>query len=230
MNTMNNYIEMLHKTYDGGTNNHPGHNSNPHYWSILLGSVVKNKELFEGKKALDFGCGKGRNVTNMLSLTNWNRVDGVDISIDNINFCKETNSPEETKFYLNNGKDLSEIPDSEYEFVMSTIVLQHLCVYDLRFGLLKEIHRVMKSDGLFSFQMGYGADGLTVGSRTQTEYYSNNLTAAGSNGLQDVRITDPKQITTDLEKIGFKNVKYVIQTPWEDGGHPNWIYVEATKI
>ena len=58
---------MQKSRYNKGTSNHEEHNSNPNYWDILL-SDLKDKELWKGKKALDFACGKGRNVINMLNL------------------------------------------------------------------------------------------------------------------------------------------------------------------
>jgi len=62
------YINMLHRQYKNGTTDHPQHNANPEYWSILLRDINENPEDFEGKNGLDFGCGRGRNVTNMLKL------------------------------------------------------------------------------------------------------------------------------------------------------------------
>ena len=83
----NKYTSMQKGQYHYGTSNHLEHNNNPHYWDILLGDL-KDKEKWDGGTALDFACGKGRNVTNMLSLCDWSRVDGVDISIGNIEFNK----------------------------------------------------------------------------------------------------------------------------------------------
>ena len=37
-----------------------------------------------GRTALDFGCGVGRNVDNLLKLSDWRRVDGCDISQENL--------------------------------------------------------------------------------------------------------------------------------------------------
>ena len=59
------YVSMLNNVYRAGTNNHENHNANDAYWKVLLRDVDSR---FDGKIGLDFGCGKGRNVTNMLSL------------------------------------------------------------------------------------------------------------------------------------------------------------------
>ena len=79
VNKDNNYTAMQKNQYSSGTTNHPEHNDNPNYWDILL-SDLTDSDKWSGKNALDFASGKGRNVSNMLSTCNWNRVDGVDIS------------------------------------------------------------------------------------------------------------------------------------------------------
>ena len=239
MTGINNYINMLKVAYSSGTNNHPQHNLNPLYWDVLLGDLKTNPEYWEGKNALDFGCGKGRNVTNMKTLAKFSVVDGVDISQNNIDHCistydKEKNivssftSNAKSRFYKNNGNDLSDLSSDEYDFVMSTIVFQHLCVHELRIALKKEIYRVMKSGGVFSFQMGYGDidfEGHTIAHK----YYENAYEAANTNGHSDVRVSNPSQLIEDLTNIGFVNITYRIEQPWEDGGHPNWIYVRCEK-
>ena len=219
------YINTLHKVYDSGTNNHQEHNTNPHYWSILLREVIKQNPI--GWNGLDFGCGKGRNVTNLLTIADWNRVDGVDISIDNINYNKMHYQGQKSNWYLNNGLDLSELKTNEYDFVMSTIVFQHLPVHELRFNLFTEIARVLKPNGIFSFQMGYGSEEWGSGHGLVNNYYDNNYGVGGSNGSDDVRVSDSTQLTGDLEKIGYVIDSVEFKNSYLDGGHPEWIYVTA---
>ena len=223
MSTIENYVKMLSDVYFAGTNNHEQHNDNPKYWDILLGDIKNNSKYFEEKTGLDFGCGKGRNVTNLLSLANWKRVDGIDISHDNINFCVQTYN-QNSIFYKNNGVDLSDLKSNEYDFVMSTIVLQHICSRSVRLGIKKEIYRVLKENGLFSFQMGFGSHHTHF-----SNYFDDNYTAISSNGSFDVTIKDPQDLINDLTEIGFKNITYEIHESWIDGGHPNWIYVKCYK-
>lgn len=225
---LENYINTLHRVYDNGTNNHLQHNDNPLYWDLLLKDLKINKKLFEGKKALDFGCGKGRNVTNMLSLANFKQVDGVDISKNNIEYCKEKYSNQNSDFYLNNGKDLKDLKTDEYFYVMSTIVFQHICVHELRYNLKKEIYRVMKKGGIFSFQMGYG-DLKWKGNNNVYSYYSNNYNVKSSNSDDDVRVEDINFLIKDLKEIGFINISYSIEKTFNNGGHPNWVYINCKK-
>ena len=171
---------------------------------------------------MDFGCGKSRNVRNLHSLANWSQVDGIDISQTNINYCKSLNIPK-SNFYKNNGKDLADLNDEMYDFVMSTIVLSHICMYDLRYGLIKEIYRVLKPSGVFSFQMGFGPQS------PRTKLYHENFISTVSNGQCDVRVSSPDDIKKDLEKIGFIDFNFVVLDSWEDPIHPFWIYVSAKK-
>lgn len=225
---LNDYLKTLHNVYKNGTNNHEQHNANPLYWDLLLKDLKYTPEKFKGKRALDFGCGKGRNVTNMLSLAKFKSVDGVDVSEDNINYCIKTYTNQPSTFYLNNGEDLHQIKNNTYNYVMSTIVFQHLCVHELRYKLKQEIFRVMKRGGIFSFQMGYG-DLEWKGNNRVYPYYSNNYHVKSSNSTDDVRVENVEYLIKDLEKIGFKNIEYSIESTFSNNGHPNWIYVKCKK-
>jgi len=58
-------------------------------------------------------------------------------------------------------------------------------------------------------------------------YYDNNYGVGGSNGSDDVRVSDSTQLTGDLEKIGYVIDSVEIKNSYLDGGHPEWIYVTA---
>jgi ubiquinone/menaquinone biosynthesis C-methylase UbiE len=223
-----NYIETLKNVYVGGTNNHPEHNSNPNYWGLLLKRIISDPQSFEGKNFLDFGCGKGRNVGNARALANWGSCDGVDISPNNISFCRANNDSSLGNFFNNNGEDLADLKSNFYDFIMSTIVLQHICSYDVRYKILCELYRVMRSGGILSIQMGFG-DMSFKGDAEVSNYHDNNFTATNSNGTFDVRVENPDDIISDLKSVGFKDVTYEIRDSWADGGHRQWIYLEASK-
>ena len=230
MEPSNKYTQMQKAYYDnegvtGGMNkeNHMKHNGNEDYWNIL----VKDTEdpSFLNKIGLDFGCGCGRNVLNLYK--RFQRMDGVDISPELIATC-ESNLEQFTeahryKFYTCNGVSLDVIGDSIYDFVMSTIVLQHICVHDIRYNYLKEFYRVMKSGGILSIQLGFGNCPSSF-----RDYHDNYYDATGTNSDCDVRVTNPDDITNELKQIGFKNVTFVIRPAW-DGPHDQWIFVRAEK-
>ena len=219
---------MQKKEYLNGTTNHENHNLNLDYWDILL-SDLKNCEKWNGKCALDFACGKGRNVTNIHNLCDWEQVDGVDISQSNISYCIENYKQYSSNWYCNNGVDLSEIESEKYDFIMSTIALQRIPVYEIRRNILEEIFRVLKSGGLFSFQMGYGTGLSDKHDRPRSYYYENVYQASKTNSEYDVRIQNEKEVIEDLENIGFKEITTQIRPSFSDDGHPEWIYIKCFK-
>ncbi len=223
----NTYTQMQRTQYESEADlmnreNHGSHNRNPDYWSILVGDTEAG---FEDKTGLDFGCGCGRNVQNLWR--RFRRMDGVDISAGNLAHARANlradGAPDE-RFRLHhcNGVNLDGIPGDEYDFLMSTIVLQHICVHEIRFSYLEEFFRVLKPGGLLSFQMGFGER------HGKAEYYDNDYHALATNSLHDTKVTDPRQLQDDLEKIGFTDVQYALRPPFEDG-HSAWIFVKARR-
>ena len=223
----NKYTNMQKNAYQHGTSNHEEHNTNPDYWNILLGDL-KNKENWDDKIALDFACGRGRNITNMFNLCDWARIDGIDISEGNISHNKTDYQNQNSNWYCNNGVDVSDLKDNEYDFIMSTIALQHIPVYDIRKSLITDLLRTLKSGGLFSFQMGYG-DGLESELGPRVSYFENYYDAGGTNSVCDVRIQNEDDVIKDLESIGFVNVKSEVRESYSDLGHSHWIYVKCYK-
>ena len=224
------YAKMQKEQYETTSHlmigNHRSHDNNPDYKGILLAPIFKMK----GGVALDFGCGHGRNVQNLLAEDIFDRVDGVDISANNIEYATKNIiqcGVDSSKFNLmvNTGLEASVLPSDEYSFVVSTIVLQHICCYDIRFNILKDIYRSMKQDGILSFQMGFGTDHMNTAG-----YFDNAFSATATNSLHDVRVENEDQIIGDLIKIGFKkeNISTEIRPSFEDR-HKQWIYVKVVK-
>ena len=227
INTENKYTQMQKAQYAPGTNNHENHNANPNYWDILLGDL-KDKEKWDGKVGLDFACGKGRNITNMLNLCDWARVDGIDISEGNISHNKNEYASQNSDWYCNNGTDVSELKDNEYDFIMSTIALQHIPVYDIRKSLITDLLRTLKPGGIFSFQLGYG-EGLESPIGPRVSYFENHYDAPGTNSICDVRVHTEEEVINDLKEIGFVNITTEVRESYDDSGHPQWIYVKCFK-
>jgi ubiquinone/menaquinone biosynthesis C-methylase UbiE len=227
INKENKYTQMQKAQYAPGTNNHENHNANSNYWDILL-SDLKDKENWDGKIALDFACGKGRNVTNMFNLCDWTRVDGIDISTGNIDYNKTEYVNQSSNWYCNNGTDVSQLNDNEYDFIMSTIALQHIPVYDIRKSLITDLLRTLKPGGLFSFQLGYG-EGLESPIGPRVSYFENYYDAPGTNSMCDVRVHTEEEVINDLIEIGFINITTEVRESYDDSGHPQWIYIKCYK-
>jgi SAM-dependent methyltransferase len=213
--------------YRNGTSNHEEHNDNPHYWQYLLAGV--NSGRYDGKRALDFGCGKGRNISNLMKLANWDRVDGSDISSTNIKYCRDNFDRDHHDFYLTSGQNVGVFENPSYDFIMSTIVLQHIPVHEIRFSIVSSAFAALKPGGRFSFQMGFGEDLIDSQNRPKANYHANEFRAASTNGNHDVRITNPNDVLRDLAKVGFSETVYHIGPSFSDFGHPEWIYFSTVK-
>ena len=218
---------MQRNFYKSGTSDHLEHNSNPDYHNILLKYVSQYSGI--NKKALDFGCGKGRNIKNLLGVAEWASVDGCDISSSNIHDCMNRFPANRHRFYLCDTHLLGGVKHNEYDFVLSTITLQHIPIHKLRHQILVEIYLSMKNNALFSFQLGYGFDLNDKFKRSKASYYQNSYFANSTNGNHDFRVSNPNEIVQELKGIGFQKIEFEVRNSYLDYGHDYWIYVHAFK-
>ena len=231
----NRYTQMQQRAYDvqadmwSVTNRNPvvgyfdDHNEWDDYRVYLWKDIINLSE----KEVLDFGCGPGRNLVKWHNLVK--SIDGVDISEINLSnaliwIIENGLNPADFTLYKNDGISLSTIPSERYDVVMSTVALQHICVYEIRLNLLKEFYRVLRPGGKITIQMGFGPDHpRSVG------YYDNFYDATGTNSEMDTRIVDTDQIRTDLLNIGFTNFNSYIRPIMPGDSHSNWIFFNAEK-
>lgn len=181
--------------------NHQQHNADPEYWNILLKDIIRNPSFWENKIALDFGCGCGRNIKNLLDLANFERVDGCDISKLNAEYSKlyvDNHHSGKTHTWEVNGKDLHPAKDFTYDFVMSHIVFQHIPNYSIRFSILKDIYRVLKSGGIASLHF------LDLG--PEATYFENKYE------FGNCIVGNPEYLINDFKSIGFKDVTCEVGT------------------
>lgn len=232
MNPDNSYTNMQRNTYNSEASKWTKENPDPVVGSFHQHNNWKDYEnLFTRienqaeKIGLDFACGPGRNIVKYKG--RFKRLDGVDLSPINIENCRKyiaENGVEGANLYISDGVGIGKVPDNTYDFVMSTIALQHICVHEIRFNIFKGIYKALKDGGIFTAQMGYGYP-----SPSSVGYYENNYGATGTNRACDTRVEDPSQLKSDLEKIGFKDFNYIIGTTGPGDCHPNWIYFSAVK-
>ena len=235
VNENNKYTAMQKQSYQNAASIWNIHNLDPVVGSFIAHNnwedydtfLFKDFENLNTKSVLDFGCGPGRNLVKFSD--RFARIDGVDISETNlknaVTWIKHNNKDENKhKLILCNGVDLKNIQDEQYDIVMSTIAMQHICVYDIRYSYLKEFHRVLKPGGYITIQMGYGSP-----SPRTVDYYANNYDAVSTNRECDTEISHFSQVENDLIKIGFKSFNHYIRPTGPGDCHPAWIFFNAQK-
>lgn len=186
-------------------------------------------ENYTGKfdKALDFGCGLGRMIKRMLK--KFQKVDGADLLERNLEHGRLYlgNDLQNVNLYVTNGTSCN-IPDSGYDFIYSTICLQHICVHEIRTQILKDFYQLLNSTGQFCIQVGYGWD-------NGIHWMSNAYDATSTNSGVDFCIPDDSHfpvIEQDLKNMGFKNIKFTKKEsphPEITNYHSTWLFISASK-
>ena len=123
---------------------------------IMLRYAQSFRPLLQKTTALDFGCGVGR-LTEALA-AHFERVCGVDISPAMIQHARNyqnsigQNTAGRAVYMVNESGDLSRFPAGEFDFIYSSITLQHM---PGRFAkkYIGEFLRVLSPDGLLLFQL-----------------------------------------------------------------------------
>jgi SAM-dependent methyltransferase len=100
---------------------------------------------------LDFGCGIGRLSRALHSY--FGDVYGVDISAEMIRMAKELTPA--CQFLLNQSDNLEIFPNDFFDFVYSSIVLQHQAEKAVVRSYIREFVRIVKPNGTIVFQMPY---------------------------------------------------------------------------
>jgi hypothetical protein len=192
-------------------------------------------EKFTGPKkyALDFGCGMGRMMRRMLAI--FEHVDGADLEINNLNYAtvylnEENNLPKKSfDLFQTNGTGCDIKSSHKYNFIYSTICLQHISVYKIRHRIFSDLYHLLEDGGQCCFQLGFGWD-------NGIHWFDNIYGAKSTNGNCDVTIPNEKHlkaIELDFIKMGFKNISFTIkESPHTNSGlhyHTKWIYIHLVK-
>ena len=101
------------------------------------------------KHALDIACGEGRMIRRMSKF--FGAVDGVDISTKMVAAAR-LRCPR-SRIYLTHGTNCGAALENHYDFAYCTISLQHICVHEIRTSILRDVVRVLNSDGTMTLQM-----------------------------------------------------------------------------
>lgn len=103
------------------------------------------------RRALDFGCGPGR-LSQALA-ERFENVDGVDIAPSMLELARRHNRhPERCRYHHNREPDLRLFADGTFDFVYSSLVLQHMPPENAK-AYVREMLRVAARRGMLVFQM-----------------------------------------------------------------------------
>ncbi len=174
-----------------------------------INRIMKHIEEFEitilHKKALDFGCGVGR-LTQALT-GNFEEVYGVDIAPSMIDYARKYNKFDgRCQYFLNEKSDLKLFKSNTFDFVYSSIVLQHM---EPRYSkeYIKEFLRVLVPGGLAVFQ-------IPSESKMPAEYHEPDPTVA----VMEMYGIKKDEILKLISKHGGKCVK-----AQDDSSTPDWV-------
>jgi SAM-dependent methyltransferase len=204
-------------------------NMNHNYKSYLL-SKCSDKKNLATQVALDFGCGPGRMIEQLSEV--FARVDGVDINPSMLAAAKRLADEKGFKslFFETNGQSIENIDKQEYDFIYSTICMQHICVHEIRNGLFTEFYRILKSDGRIAVQLAYTE--YEEAFEQHARWGENRYNVLATNSAHDVLVTSESipDILSDLMKIGFVDLSYVItEPPLRVGYYTGFIYVYGMR-
>jgi len=103
-------------------------------------------------KVLEIGCGTGR-VTRALSFL-FGEVYAVDISGEMVRQARQALAGRpNVHIHQNSVSDLAVLGDIEVDFAFSSIVFQHIPSREIIRNYVREVHRVLRTGGLFKLQV-----------------------------------------------------------------------------
>ncbi len=187
-------------------------------WADYDAFLMKHVPRDESWVALEYGCGPGRNLRRWSSI--FARIDGVDISQKNLENARiftrgAIPAAKQPNLHLTQGMDCGGAQKNNYDFAFSTICLQHICVYEVRFSILKSLFSCLKPGGRLSIQMGFG-----VPSPSTVGYHENFVAAPDTNRSADVAIASADEVRADLSGLASLRL---------NAGSGPWVPVTFTR-
>jgi SAM-dependent methyltransferase len=123
--------------------------------------ILSELDLIRGDRdpkemaVLEIGCGVGRMTRHLAEV--FGRVDAVDVSGEMIRKARENLAGcPNVGLYETNGADLEPFANNTFDFCFSFIVFQHIPSREVIINYFKEVHRTLKSGGMFKFQVKSG--------------------------------------------------------------------------
>ena len=116
-----------------------------------LGNICQGRDPSQ-MRVLEIGCGAGR-VTRALARF-FGEVHAVDVSGEMVRLARNAlRDHPNASIYQNNGRDLSVVPELQFDFAFSSIVFQHIPSRDVIENYVREVGRLLRRGALFKFQV-----------------------------------------------------------------------------
>jgi ubiquinone/menaquinone biosynthesis C-methylase UbiE len=186
--------------------------------------LFRNLPINGGEIVLEYGCGPARNLVRWSK--KFARIDGVDIAPGCIEKAKIHLASEgitTSNLWVNDGRSLEMISDVQYDIVFMTISHQHITSRSVRLNLYREFLRVLKPNGILTFQTGFGPS-----HPRSVDYFADTFTNESDFVDKDVRVENVQHIKTDLEECGFVWVDSIFTQTVKDE-HDCWIFIQCQK-
>ncbi|MBP1719783.1 MAG: glycosyl transferase, partial [Deltaproteobacteria bacterium] len=115
-------------------------------------TILSAAKPFSHMRTLEIGCGMGRMTKHLAEL--FEEVHGIDVSGEMIRLARVRTAHLQNVFlYEGNGRDLEVFPDEFFDLAFSFIVFQHIPDKAVILNYIREAGRVLKTAGLFKFQV-----------------------------------------------------------------------------
>jgi hypothetical protein len=146
-----------------------------------------------------------------------------------------------TELFLTSGNDLGAAPLDTYDFIYSTITLQHVAVHAVRQHILRAMAACLRPGGCVTLQFGFTRNSFPDVSGGHTRWGDDRGDASGTNGQCDVVITpeDLPAVRADFE-VCFQDTRWwffdcaVVRNDLNGTVHgpywaTHWLFVNAVR-
>jgi SAM-dependent methyltransferase len=146
-----------------------------------------------------------------------------------------------SQFYLTSGDNLGDAPKLAYDFIYSTIAMQHIAVRSIRMNILRAMAERLREGGCVTVQMGFTKQLYGESLQAHAQWNEDRIHAGQTNSGCDVTITpmDLPSVVSDFNTF-FKNASYwfydctLLWGNLDGATHPaywatHWIFIHATR-
>ena len=178
------------------------------YWKEIAGDQLSDFNLkwpelkryipkAGGEVILDFGCGNGKIIKEMMVINPKAKFIGIDVSQTALNVAAQQTPKAE--FYKINDGDKFPFKDESIDFVFASEVIEH--VYNSE-KVFKEISRVLKWEGKTLLTTPY--HGFIKNIVISVYDFNRHFNPNGPH----IRFYTKKSLFANLERVGIKPIKY----------------------